>query len=114
MSPNKIHRFKSVAPSEEENIYVKMSDIPFDIMRLNISANSGAERRETRKTLLLRMGGVPPKKEYINYKLLLSKRKEQNAKMHQFTKDVAFAAVNKRVPVKKRKRKSRKEKEKNM
>ncbi|KAF8568131.1 hypothetical protein P879_06459 [Paragonimus westermani] len=113
MSPNKMHRFRSAAPSEEE-IYVKMSDIPFDIMRFNISAKSGAERRETRKALLLRMGAVPPKKEYINYKLLLSKRKEQNAKMHQFPKDVVFAAVNKRVPVKKRKRKGRKGKEKNV
>ncbi|KAF7261190.1 hypothetical protein EG68_01348 [Paragonimus skrjabini miyazakii] len=114
MSPGKMHRFKSVAPSEDGNIYVKMGDIPFDIMRFNISARSGAERRETRKALLLRMGAVPPKKEYINYKLLMNKQKEQNAKMHQFPRDAAFAAVNKRVPVKKRKNRGKKGKKKNV
>lgn len=61
---------------DDEPVFVNLSDLPYDLMRFSISAKTGASRREARKTLLLKMGAAPEKKQYINYKKMMKSRKE--------------------------------------
>ncbi|VDP92533.1 unnamed protein product [Echinostoma caproni] len=74
---------------EDESVYVNLSDLPYDLMRFNISAKSGSERREARKALLLKMGAAPPKKQYINYKTLMRSRKEAKMQASLLPPEVA-------------------------
>ncbi|CAH8510059.1 unnamed protein product [Dicrocoelium dendriticum] len=92
---------------DDESIYIRMSDIPFDLMRFSISAKSGAERREARKALLLKMGATPPKREYKNYKRLMQERAQQKAEAAMLPVDTASTMVNKRVPLHMIKRKKK-------
>ncbi|OON15734.1 hypothetical protein X801_08459, partial [Opisthorchis viverrini] len=93
--------------NEDESIYLKLSDIPYDLMRFNISMKKGVDRREARKALLLRMGAAPPKKQFINYKQLMRDKAESKAKAALLPVDTASTTVNKQVPLNKIKRKKR-------
>ncbi|CAL8083398.1 unnamed protein product [Calicophoron daubneyi] len=98
---------------DDEPIYVKLSDIPYDLMRFNISAKSGSDRREARKTLLMKMGAAPPKREYINYKLILKQKTEAKLKAAQLPYDAAADMANKQIPldrIKRRRQKRKKDK----
>ncbi|TGZ58658.1 hypothetical protein CRM22_009526 [Opisthorchis felineus] len=75
---------------EDESIYLKLSDIPYDLMRFNISMKKGTDRREARKALLLRMGAAPPKKQFINYKQLMRDKAESKAKAALLPVDVCI------------------------
>nr|CAX73069.1 hypotheticial protein [Schistosoma japonicum] len=65
---------------DNEEVFIRLGNVPLDILRFNISMQSGAERKETRKSLLLKMGAKKPKNKYINYKELMQNRAKANVK----------------------------------
>ncbi|CAH8436775.1 unnamed protein product [Schistosoma turkestanicum] len=96
--------------NESEEVFVKLGDIPLDILRYNISMQSGVERKETRKSLLLKMGAKKPKNPYINYKELMQNRAKAKREAEELAFDRNAGFVNKKLPLKqtKKKRKDRK------
>ncbi|VDL94830.1 unnamed protein product [Schistocephalus solidus] len=62
---------------DDDAYYVSVKDLPFDILRQRIAQSSGAERREARKQLLLKMGAKPEKRACISYRLLMEKKKAE-------------------------------------
>ncbi|CAH8436791.1 unnamed protein product [Schistosoma turkestanicum] len=77
--------------NESEEVFVKLGDIPLDILRYNISMQSGVERKETRKSLLLKMGAKKPKNPYINYKELMQNRAKAKREAEELAFDVSIA-----------------------
>ncbi|CAH8437781.1 unnamed protein product [Schistosoma haematobium] len=84
-------------------MYVRLGDVPLDILRYNISMQSGVERKETRKSLLLKMGAKKPKNPYINYKELMQNKAKAEAEAFAFDRSASF--VNKKLPLKQAKKK---------
>nr|VZI07068.1 unnamed protein product [Spirometra erinaceieuropaei] len=75
-----VSKRKAVTPDEDSDAYyVSVKDLPFDILRQRIAQSSGAERREARKQLLLKMGAKPEKRGYVNYRLLMEEKKAAKA-----------------------------------
>uniref|UniRef100_A0A5K4FBJ4 Uncharacterized protein n=1 Tax=Schistosoma mansoni TaxID=6183 RepID=A0A5K4FBJ4_SCHMA len=107
----KVKSKKKSAENEEENeeMFVRLGDVPLDILRYNISMQSGVERKETRKSLLLKMGAKKPKNPYINYKELMQNKTKAKAEAEAFAFDRSASFVNKKLPLKqaKTKRKNR-------
>ncbi|CAH8436317.1 unnamed protein product [Schistosoma intercalatum] len=103
----KVKLKKKSAKNEEENeeIYVRLGDVPLDILRYNISMQSGVERKETRKSLLLKMGAKKPKNPYINYKELMQNKAKSKAEAEAFAFDRSASFVNKKLPLKQAKKK---------
>ncbi|CAH8438308.1 unnamed protein product [Schistosoma haematobium] len=101
----KVKLKKKSAKNEEENeeMYVRLGDVPLDILRYNISMQSGVERKETRKSLLLKMGAKKPKNPYINYKELMQNKAKAEAEAFAFDRSASF--VNKKLPLKQAKKK---------
>ncbi|CAH8437040.1 unnamed protein product [Schistosoma mattheei] len=102
----KVKLKKKSAKNEEENeeMYVRLGDVPLDILRYNISMQSGVERKETRKSLLLKMGAKKPKNPYINYKELMQNKAKAKAEAEAFAFDRSASFVNKKLPLKQAKR----------
>ncbi|TPP56743.1 hypothetical protein FGIG_01770 [Fasciola gigantica] len=95
------------AKPDDESVFVNLSDLPYDLMRFNISAKTGSDRREARKALLLKMGAASAKKQYVNYKILMHARKEEKMQALLRPPETATTAVNKRVPPGKIKKKGK-------
>ncbi|CAH8438250.1 unnamed protein product [Schistosoma rodhaini] len=86
----KVKLKKKSAENEKENeeMFVRLGDVPLDILRYNISMQSGVERKETRKSLLLKMGAKKPKNPYINYKELMQNKAKAKADAEAFAFDI--------------------------
>ncbi|CAH8826740.1 unnamed protein product [Trichobilharzia szidati] len=97
---------------DDEAVYIKLNDVPLDMLRYSISMQSGAERKETRKTLLLKMGAKKPKNAYINYKELMQNRLKSKMEAQMYPCDRAATFANKKLPLKKKKKDKKKEKSK--
>lgn len=77
--------------ADNDRIYVKFSDLSYDVLRYNILMQSGKERKESRKKLLLKMGATQPKNGYINYNELMRKKSEEKRALKDAFIDVIFA-----------------------
>ncbi|CAI2722922.1 unnamed protein product [Schistosoma spindalis] len=110
----KVKLKKKSARNEEKNeeMFVRLGDVPLDILRYNISMQSGVERKETRKSILLKMGAKKPKNPYINYKELMQNKAKAKAEAEVFAFDRSASFVNKKLPLKQAKKK-RKSQQKN-
>ncbi|CAI2722917.1 unnamed protein product [Schistosoma spindalis] len=88
----KVKLKKKSARNEEKNeeMFVRLGDVPLDILRYNISMQSGVERKETRKSILLKMGAKKPKNPYINYKELMQNKAKAKAEAEVFAFDCSW------------------------
>ncbi|KAH8854796.1 hypothetical protein KSF78_0001805 [Schistosoma japonicum] len=92
---------------DNEEVFIRLGDVPLDILRFNISMQSGAERKETRKSLLLKMGAKKPKNKYINYKELMQDRAKAKREAEMYTVERCANFVNKKLPLKQAKKKGK-------
>ncbi|CAH8443279.1 unnamed protein product [Heterobilharzia americana] len=99
---------KDVKNGDDEAIYIRLGDVPLDMMRYNISMQSGSERKETRKALLLKLGAKKPKNAYVNYKELMQSRAKAKKEAEMYPFDRAANFVNKKRPLKKLKKRDKK------
>ncbi|KAL7055385.1 hypothetical protein AAHC03_022983 [Spirometra sp. Aus1] len=109
-----VSKRKAVTPDEDSDAYyVSVKDLPFDILRQRIAQSSGAERREARKQLLLKMGAKPEKRSCVNYRLLMEEKKAAKAASiadyhnERFKKTTLERQLGKHTKNKKNKKRSR-------
>ncbi|KAK4472973.1 hypothetical protein MN116_004173 [Schistosoma mekongi] len=92
---------------DNEEVFIRLGDVPLDILRYNISMQSGSERKETRKSLLLKMGAKKPKNAYINYKELMQNKAKAKREAEMCTVDPYANFVNKTLPLKQTRKKGK-------
>ncbi|OWR42676.1 hypothetical protein KGM_208808 [Danaus plexippus plexippus] len=60
---------------------VDLKKIRHEIVRFGMSGFSGTKKEEAKIALAISLGAKPPKREYINYKELMEKRKQEKQKL---------------------------------
>ncbi|XP_072935268.1 40S small subunit processome assembly factor 1 [Epargyreus clarus] len=111
----KFESYKSKKKEKSENVEqtvqkrpgtqkdMDLKRIRHEIVRFGMSGFDATKKEEAKIALAVSLGAKPPKKEYVNYKELMAKRKEEKQKKEEEKQSMISKSILQRVSKKKKK-----------
>ncbi|XP_026484469.1 uncharacterized protein C1orf131 homolog [Vanessa tameamea] len=92
---------KATGPAKQN---LELKKIRHEIVKFGMSGFDPTKKEEAKIALAVSLGAKPPKREYINYKELMNKRKQEKQKLND-EKQMMIAKSNLSTGIKKKKKK---------
>ncbi|GLH06177.1 hypothetical protein R5R35_010185 [Gryllus longicercus] len=93
-SNKKIEEKKTGKKQPTRTREIDVNKVTHEVVKFGIAGMKPEERRKAKETLLIKLGAKPPKREYMNYKNLMQKNREEKARLEFLAKTQPDDPIN--------------------